>query len=398
MRVAIDGWCLRPPLTGIGHYVHRLIGAMLPLIGPEEHLLVYNQRLFTVDRAYYERIENANLEQAYLSGTRTPSWNKTRSVLRQSTLLRRTIRTARAIHFNSTEKYFDLFHAVNYVPPARLRYKPVLPVIYDLSHVRFAEMHPKERVEWIEKGLKWLLDVPAVQTISEFSKQEIVDVLGIPQERIHVVYPAPGEYFRPAADEDQRFLAECGVKSGKFFLFVGTREPRKNFKTVAEAFAGLPPSVRNEFPLLWVGASGWGDLALSSAAEGAKEAGHIRFVGYVPDRALAALYRNTRLFLMPSIYEGFGMPIVEALACGASTAVSKIPVFQEIAGSASKYVEANDLDGWHNVLSQAVKSDLHSIGENIADANLARFTWVHSAQKTLELYRRLTGQWNMQSN
>ena len=390
MRVAIDGWCLRPPLTGIGHYVHRLIGAMLPLLESEEHLLVYNWRLGPIDYAYYEHIEIANSAQAHGERAGSPLRNKIQAMLRQKPLLRKAFRTTRAVHFHSAEKNFDLFHAVNYVPPVQLRYKPVLPVIYDLSHVRFAEMHPKERVEWIDKGLKSLLDVPAVQTISEFSKREIVDVLGIPQERIHVIYPAPGEYFRPKEDEDQWFLSECHVHSGKYFLFVGTREPRKNFKTVAEAYAGLPVSMRNEFPLLWVGASGWGDLALSPAVERAKETGHIRLIGYVPDRVLAALYRNTTLFLMPSIYEGFGMPVVEALACGASVAVSKIPVFQEIAGSGAKYVGAEDLEGWRDVLVEALEGGFHEIGADRVDSNLTRFTWERSARQTLALYRQLT--------
>jgi glycosyltransferase involved in cell wall biosynthesis len=390
MRVAIDGWCLRPPLTGIGHYVHRLIGAMLPLLEPEEQLLVYNWRLSSIDLAYYEHVEIANSGQAHGEQAGVPLQNKIQAMLRQKTLLRKAFRVARAVHFHSAEKNFDLFHAVNYVPPVPLRHKLVLPVIYDLSHVRFAEMHPRERVEWIDKGLKSLLDMPAVQTISEFSKQEIIDVLGIAHERIHVVYPAPGECFRPVVDDDERFLAECGAQSNKFFLFVGTREPRKNFKTVAEAYAGLPVSVRNEFPLLWVGASGWGDLALSAAAERAKETGNIRLVGYVRDRVLAALYRNTTLFLMPSIYEGFGMPVVEALACGASVAVSNIAVFQEIAGSGAKYVAAKDIEGWRQVLVEAVEARFHEIGENRVDSNLARFTWERSALQTLDLYRQLT--------
>jgi glycosyltransferase involved in cell wall biosynthesis len=391
MRVAIDGWCLRPPLTGIGHYVHRLVGAMLPLMGPEDQLLVFNDRLYPFDSAYYERVKSANQRQARAVGAEPISlWHKVQPILRKGSLLRKGVRAARAIRFRSMDKDFDLFHAVNYVPPARLGQKPVLPVIYDLSHIRFPEMHPKDRVEWIDKGLKWLLDAPAVQTISEFSKQEIVDVLGISRERIHVIYPAPGEYFRPLADNDQGLLSDCRVQSGKFFVFVGTREPRKNFKTVAEAYAGLPSSTRDEYPLLWVGASGWGDLALSPAVERAKHTGHIRLMGYVRDRVLAALYRNTTLFLMPSIYEGFGMPVVEALACGAHAAISKIPVFQEIAGSGAKYVEAKDIEGWRKVLVEAVEAQFCEIGADRVDSNLKRFTWEHSARQTLELYRQLT--------
>ena len=106
-----------PPLTGIGHYVHRLIGAMLPLLEPEEQLLVYNWRLSSIDLAYYEHVEIANSGQAHGEQAGVPLQNKIQAMLRQKTLLRKAFRVARAVHFHSAEKNFDLFHAVNYVPP-----------------------------------------------------------------------------------------------------------------------------------------------------------------------------------------------------------------------------------------------------------------------------------------
>jgi len=222
---------------------------------------------------------------------------------------------------------------VNYVPPGTF-HKSVLPIIYDLSHMRFPQTHPKERIEWLEQQLTLLADVPFVQTISEFSKGEIVTLLGLPANRIYVTYPAPGAVFRPEREADDACLARCGVEPSQYFLVVGTREPRQNVMTVAEAYAALPVSTQAQFPLLWVGPSGWGDISFSPIVERAKELGRIRVMGYVADHDLAVLYRNTRLFLMPSIYEGFGMPVVEAMACGARLALSQIPVFAEIAGGA----------------------------------------------------------------
>ena len=206
--------------------------------------------------------------------------------------------------------------------------------------------------------------------------------------QIHVTYPAPGEHFRRDGQADGLCLTRYDVASRKYLLMVGTREPRKNFKTVAEAYTALPAELREQFPLLWVGPSGWGDLSLSPAIERATEVGQIRIVGYVPDFELAALYRNTTLFLMPSIYEGFGMPVIEALACGARVTLSKIPVFEEIAGSYARYVDPMDVQGWRKAIEEAIDEGLQWRGRD-CPPDLTRFSWRASAAATLDLYRRL---------
>jgi alpha-1,3-rhamnosyl/mannosyltransferase len=309
-------------------------------------------------------------------------------VLRQISLIREGARALQAGLFHRVaERNIDVFHAVNYVPPGAF-HKPVLPIIYDLSHLRFPQTHPKDRVEWLEQQLRLVADVPFVQTISEFSKSEIVSLLGMPADRIYVTYPAPGAVFRPEREMDDSCLARYGVEPLKYFLVVGTREPRKNVRTVAEAYAALPGSTQARFPLLWVGPSGWGDIALPPAAERGKDQGLIRMIGYVSDLDLAALYRNTILFVMPSLYEGFGMPVVEAIACGARIALSRIPVFEEIAGADARYVDPMDVEGWR----QAIVDAIHEGSEwaRGSPPDLTRFSWRSSAATTLELYRRLS--------
>jgi alpha-1,3-rhamnosyl/mannosyltransferase len=292
-----------------------------------------------------------------------------------------------ASRFRGAQKNFDLFHAVNYVPPGRL-HKPALPIIYDLSHIRYPQLHPNERVHWLETNFKSINRAAYIQTISEFTKSEIVSILGVSPDRVFVTYPAPGEYFRPERTSDDGCLTKYRLVAGNYFLVVGTREPRKNFKTVALAYATLPEALRRRFPLLWVGPAGWGDVELSVAVGKAMEAGQIRIIGYIPDHDLAALYRNTKLFLMPSIYEGFGMPLVEALACRAPAAVSKISVFEEIAGRCVRYVEPLDTEAWRRAMQDAIDARGASIIDSEASINLARFSWHASARTTLDLYRR----------
>jgi len=391
MRVAIDTRALRPPLTGIGHFVHRLMDAMLPLLTPDETLLSFNGwRIESLDRHFLARTEARNSNQVSANSARSARHlaNGALALLRQIYLLRRGYRAMQASFFLHAEKSFDLFHAANFVTPATPN-KPVLPLIHDLSHIRHPQAHPKERVEWLEAQLKLLLGMPYLQTVSQFCKSEIIAVFGVSPDRIYVTYAAPGAHFRPDRDDDEACLRSYKLVSGKYLLVVGTREPRKNFNTLAEAYATLPAAMQAHFPLVWAGPPGWGDLALSPAVERAKEIGQIRLIGYVPDRELAALYRNTALFVMPSIYEGFGMPVVEAMACGARVALSRIPVFKEIAGSYGQYIDPMDIEGWRQVIKDAIDEGPGAVDARRAPPDLTRFSWHSSAVTTLDLYRRL---------
>jgi alpha-1,3-rhamnosyl/mannosyltransferase len=277
--------------------------------------------------------------------------------------------------FRSNEGRFEVFHAMNYVPPSMSR-RPVLPFIHDLSHLRHPRMHPKDRLEWLQDQLALVAEAPLVQTNSQFSKGEITAVLGIPAGRIHVTYAAPGADFRRAPDGDEVWLGNNGLTARRFILAVGTREPRKNFKSVAEAYVGLPENLRAQFPLVWCGPAGWGDLSLSPSAARAKRAGQIRIAGYIPDRELAALYRNCTLFVMASVYEGFGMPVVEAMACGARIALSRIPVFEEIAGDYARYVEPLDVEDWRRAIREAVEQSRDFSRIELRRPDLVRFSWI----------------------
>jgi glycosyltransferase involved in cell wall biosynthesis len=392
MRVAIDTRSLLWPLTGVGHFVYRLTSAMLPLLAADERLLSFNGwRVEPLDREFLARAEMRNSgsdPQGLMQSFRHVA-NSGYAVLREKYAVRKVARALHAGFFRLAEPRFDIFHAANYVPPG-VAHKPVLPVVYDLSHLRFPQAHPTERIEWLEDRLKSLAAASYVQTISQFSKSEIVSLLGVAADRITVTYPAPDVYFRPDPDADDARLAKFDVEPLRYLLAVGTREPRKNFKTAAEAYAALPAATQARYPLLWVGPSGWGDIALSPAVERAKQLGRIGLVGYVSNRDLAALYRNTTLFVMPSVYEGFGMPVVEAMACGARVALSRIPVFEEIAGSSARYVDPMDVAGWRHAIEEAVEEAPQGPRRG-APPDLTRFSWRASAAATLDLYRRLAG-------
>ena len=390
MRVAVDTRSLQPPLAGIGHFTHRLTEAMLPLLSSDEMLLAFNGwTLEPLDVQYLRRVTAANsgISSSSLQRAARHAATKLYISLRPVAPVRKVLRAAQGRRFRRNEDRFDVFHAINFVPLAKSR-RPVLPFIHDLSHMRYPQMHPKDRVEWLRKQLPLVADAPLVQTNSNFSRGEIAAVLGFPADRIHVTYAAPGAAFRRAPDGDAAWLAKNELVADRYILTVGTREPRKNFKSVADAYAGLPENTRGQIPLVWCGPAGWGDLSPSAAAAKAKEAGQIRIFGYVSDQELAALYRNCTLFVMASVYEGFGMPVVEAMACGARIALSKIPAFEEIAGDYARYVEPLDVEGWRRAIADAI-DQVSDCRIEVRQPDLTRFSWQASAAATLDLYRQL---------
>lgn len=394
MRYALETTVTLGPLAGIGHYVQNLSEALLPLLGHDEQLFGFDGLSFARIDPPHSTVVSIPKDATAKDVKQTLARAKfqTYLLLRSVPPIRAALRYAKEVAFRTYESDFDVFHAVQTVPPGPFK-KPLLPTIHDLSHIRFPQAHPNERVRWLERGMKLLVDqVPIIQTVSQFSKREIVELLGVSEDRIHVSYPGVGRAFSdpPWSSEEQvACLRNHDIRAEHYFLMVSTREPRKNFRTVAEAYAAMPDRLRESIPLVWVGQPGWGDLDLSQSVERAIKRGEIRVMGYVSEQSLVALYQHARLFLMPSIYEGFGMPITEALSCGTALALSDIPVFREVAGKFARFVDPLDIAGWRAAMVEAAQHPLMPVNREAATQWLQRYTWAQNAAQTLEIYRHL---------
>ena len=285
----------------------------------------------------------------------------------------------------------DLFHAFNFRPLADPGV-PTLPVIYDLSTFRHPEFHPRDRVKWLEPLRAFVAQAPLVHTISDFSKREIADVFGYPPAQIVVAPPAASVLFVPLGiAKTQPVLDVFDLKYGEFFLVVGTHEPRKNIRTAILAYERLPLAVRMRYPLVLAGGKGWGDLDLPSQTESLIREGTVRFVHGAADPELRNLYEGARLLLSPSVYEGFGMPVVEALACGTPVAHSAGTSMDEISGTLGTRVSALDVEGWSAVLRDALENNEHTdpVRRAARIARAGQFDWRHSAGLVIDAYRRI---------
>jgi len=387
LRIGLDITPLRPPLTGIGNYELHLLSAVL-------------SHADAPDFVGFDRFRWKDVDPAYLGliGLRTSSLNLPHLVRQRRFFPAKPIGVAymslrRAI-FEATQRSRSLtaFHAFAYLAPGRID-APVIPVVYDVSFVRFPELHPADRLRRLEGLERQLRSAPAVHTISQFSANEIADVFGIEPSRIFVIHPAVNPDLLRSESPPAETLHKYTLESDRYFLVVSTLEPRKNLRTLVAAYSRLPRSQRDRFPLCVVGASGWGDLDLPSEWTTLQRDGSLRFLGFVSNGDLRALYEHTRAMFYPSIYEGFGIPIIDALACGTRVVCSDAPSLTEAAGEVTTRVPALGVDGWLNQLQAAI--DQRGVDNAAIDSRKAHalhFSWSASAERTLGLYRKVAAQ------
>jgi len=263
--------------------------------------------------------------------------------------------------------------------------------IHDLSVLLHPEWHPADRVAYFEKNFqRGLAQAQHLLAISEFGRQEIIGALGISPDRVTRTYmgirrglgPLPQEKVTPV-------LARLGLPP-QYLLYLGTIEPRKNVLRLMQAYCALPQGTRSSWPLLLVG--GWGWNTTPTAEYFYNEARHrgVIHLGYVKDRYLAAVYNGARALIYPSLYEGFGLPPLEMMACGGAVIASTAGALVETMGSHACLVNPEDQDGWIKALTSVLRDNdwWRGLRQNAAQA-AERYTWERCAADTFEVYRRL---------
>ena len=280
-----------------------------------------------------------------------------------------------------------VYHEPNMIArPVRL---PTVVTMNDLSWHYEPSWHPAERIRWIHRNLsRTLRQASRFAAISQFTKDVVVRDLGVAADRIDVIPLAPAAGFRamPFA-EAQPVLARYGLDDRGYVFSTSTLEPRKNFDRLLAAHLQLPPPLRVRAPLVIAGGKGWGDVLARADARSAVADGSVRLLGHVPDTDLAALCARAGVFAYPSLYEGFGLPVIEAMAAGCPVVASSTTAVGEIAAGAAVLVDPLDVpsiaEGLRQVLEDpALATQLIAQGQ----ARAAEYTW----QRTVAV---LTGCW-----
>jgi glycosyltransferase involved in cell wall biosynthesis len=370
MRIAIDTIPLLSPLTGVGQYTSQLI-KHFNLLSPEN------------DYTYYYGYFTKKL----LHGTKQTFTLK--NVLWKIPFLKYGVRRAKDIfsHFHFSD--FDLYFEPNFVP-LNIRAKGIVTTVHDFSFRLYPQTHPQDRVEYFSRH--FFANVKRsnhIITDSAYIKGEAVEILGLPDDMITPIHlGVDHEVFR-LYDQESLDLSRRELKLPEsFILFVGTREPRKNLDGLLHAYLALPQHVRNESKLVLVGPRGWEHDVDERMAQ--KIGKSVVNLGYVDRQRLAYVFNLATLLVFPSLYEGFGLPPLEAMACGCPVIVSKAASLPEVCGDAAYYVDPKNVDSIAGGIDKML--DDKALRESLIAKGIERvklFNWEKTTRQTLDIFEHV---------
>jgi alpha-1,3-rhamnosyl/mannosyltransferase len=373
MRVGINAVPLLGPLTGVGQYTYRLVSEMQQLL-PLQPWLFYgtnwSQELRTAAPPAARRINDA-----------------IKRYLPNPLVLTRLLKQVR-FSGGARRHGISLYHEPAYLA---LRYRgPTVVTVHDISWVRYPETHPAERVREMNRVLPSVLRrADHIVVDSEFVRQEVIDHYGLAPERVTTILLGVAPEFCPIAASGP-VLAQHRLQVGRYMLAVGTLEPRKNLSTVIAAFSRLPDGVRRQTPLVIVGMHGWGMEKFSAGLQQMISRGEVVLTGFVAQGDLPALYSGARMFVYPSIYEGFGLPPLEAMACGTPVIASNRASLPEVVGEAGLLVDPLDDEAITRHMRLLLEDDaMHAQLAQAGRERAASFTWRRFALQTLDVYRKV---------
>lgn len=379
MRVIFNVDAITAPLTGIGRYALELAR------GLARHPQIEALKLYSAYR-WVDDPEHALHANATIAAVRRNVPFKTVALEAYTQM--------RAGLFRLHTRRLDgwLLHTPNYVlmPFAG----PALTTVHDLSWLNHPETHPIERVRFLDRHLPRSLEkAAAVLTDSHFIADEIATKLSVPRAKLRVVPLGVDAAYRPrAADELRATLRKYALGDQAYLLVVATQEPRKNLARLARAYAALPALLRARHPLVVVGARGWLQAELERALGSLEARGEARRLGYVAEDELPLLYAGAHAFAFPSLYEGFGLPLLEAMASGVPALTSNRSSMPEIVRDADGEIaltidpldETALRDGLERLLEDTGwRRDAAARGPRHARA----YTWARCVDETVAVYR-----------
>jgi alpha-1,3-rhamnosyl/mannosyltransferase len=287
----------------------------------------------------------------------------------------------------------SLFHSPNYfLPPFQ---GPSVATIHDLSHVCLPQFHPAARVDHLNRALPATFrQADYLITDAESVRQEIISHFGWPADRIAAVPLGVAPVFHPRNLLDLApVMQSYGLKAGAYTLFVGTIEPRKNLERLLSAYEALPATVRQRWPLVLAGARGWQSDVIHDRMSRAAASGWLRYLEFVPQKHLPFLYAGARLFAYPSLYEGFGLPPLEAMASGVPVVTSKISSLPEVVGNAALTVDPHDVFAMSAALALGLEDEswrAKAVSMGLERASL--LTWDACVKNTVAIYSKVLKQ------
>lgn len=373
------------PVTGVGHYASQLAEALLARpeiesLGVFDGLRVVPAWRFLRQRGQQQRGGRGEAFRARWRG-KIP-YGRAMANWARAVLLER----------ESRRGGWSLFHEPNYIPPRWAG--PVVATVHDLAMLRCPEFLPADRLRYLRSAWREALErCDALLTDSQFTRAELLELCPwVEPARVHVTrLGVDHERFRCSIPqvELERVRQQYQLPS-RYLLYLGTLEPRKNLQGLLRAYRLLPLAVRREVPLVLAGMAGWNQAYFRPVLAELARQGALRELGYVPGRDVAPLMRGAEAFCFPSWYEGFGLPPLEAAACGTPVVASRTGSLPEVLGDAAVWVDPRDPESIADGLLEVLEDEsLRAVLRRRGPERAQQFTWSACAAATWSVYRQV---------
>ena len=366
MRIGIDARLVYYHQAGIGQYILRLTQA-LAQIDQDDQFVIFKSRK---DKTHI--IHQSNFKQQKLW---TPSHHRFERF---------------ALSLELAPHSLDVLHSPDFIPPSQPRC-PIVITMHDLAFLLYPRFLTRDSARYYGQVDLAARQADHIIAVSESTKRDTVRLLGVPESKITMIHEAAHPLFTPVTNEEtlERTRARHNLPP-EFILFVSTIEPRKNLPTLLRAFRRLRDNYKSPAMLAIAGHRGWLAEEVDNVLDELKLRDAVHFLGGVPNEELVYLYNAARLFVLPSFYEGFGLPPLEAMACGTPVIVSNVSSLPEVVGDAGMLVAPEDVEGltvamWRVLTDDNLRKEMRAKGLKRA----ATFSWERAARETLDVYYKV---------
>jgi len=366
LRLILSIDAISPPLTGIGRYAWEL-ASRLARHSSVGSIVFYRNGRWIADPARLLQPSQPTESKVRRKRIAVPGWYK-------------GWQRARAFRGR-------LFHSPNYfLPPST---DVAVATVHDLSAVKYRETLPIARRQQFDRELSLTLKRAShLITPSEAIRREVIEYFSWPSDKVTAVPNGVASSFKPQSGEIlNSTLAGYGLNAGGYALCVSTLEPRKKIDALLAAYKSMPKALLLLYPLVLVGHKGWLSDVLHDSIDKGQAEGWVRYLGFVPEADLPALYAGARTFFYPSIYEGFGLPVLEAMASGVPVLTSNRSSLPEVSSGAAFLIDPEDSDALRSGIEMTLLDDNWRSAARMRGLEVAsHLTWENCIERTLSVY------------